>query len=93
MRAGRREFLDNLLRPPQREAVLALIEDGDDAARLAGAGPYYRPPPLRYVNVLSAMLDQGDESLRCIAAHHVGELGLSELRPSLEEPRAPDSGS
>ena len=38
------------------------------------------------------MLDQGDESLRCIAAHHVGELGLSELRPRLEALMARGAG-
>ena len=84
VRAGSREFLDNLLQTPLREAVLALIEEGDGADRLAGAGPYYRPPPLQYVDVLAAILDTADESLRCIAAHHVGELGLQELRPRLE---------
>jgi ATP:ADP antiporter, AAA family len=92
VRAGSREFLDNLLRPPLREAVLALIEDAEDAARLGGAGPYYRPPALKYVDVLSAMLDHGDESLRCIAAHHVGELGLTQLRPRLEALMAGGAG-
>ena len=48
----------------------------DDAARLAGAGPFYRPPPLEYEDLLAAMLDQAGETLRCIAAYHVGELGL-----------------
>jgi HEAT repeat protein len=84
VRAGSREFLENLLEPPLRDAVLALIEEGDEPDRLAGAGPYYQPRPLQYVDVLAAILDGGGESLRCIAAHHVGELGLQELRPRLE---------
>jgi HEAT repeat protein len=84
VRAGSREFLDNLLRPPLREAVLALIEEGVDTGRLQGTGPYYQPRSLQYVDVFSAILDSGDESLRCIAAHHVGEIGLSELRSRLE---------
>jgi hypothetical protein len=84
VQAGSREFLDNLLRPPLREAVLTLVGDGQEAVR-AGGGPYYPAPNLRYVDVLSAMLDRGDESLRCIVAHHVGELGLTELRPRLEQ--------
>jgi hypothetical protein len=33
------------------------------------------------------MLDEGGESLRCIAAYHVGELGLVALRPRLERLR------
>jgi HEAT repeat protein len=84
VRAGSREFLDNLLRPPLREAVVALIEEGVDTRRLAGAGPYYLPRSLQYADVLAAIFDGGDEALRCIAAHHVGELGLTELRPRLE---------
>jgi HEAT repeat protein len=84
VRAGSREFLENLLDTPLREAVLALIDDGEGSARLAGAGPYYQAPLLQYVEVLAAILDTAGESLRSIAAHHVGELGLQEMRPRLE---------
>jgi HEAT repeat protein len=84
VRAGSREFLENLLEPPLREAVLALSDDAAGADPLAGAGPYYQPPALRYVDVLAAILDTAGESLRCIAAHHVGELGLQEMRTRLE---------
>jgi hypothetical protein len=31
------------------------------------------------------MLDEGGEALRCIAVHHIGELGLVSLRPRLVE--------
>jgi AAA family ATP:ADP antiporter len=92
VRASSREFLDNLLRPPLREAVLALVEEGDGSARVYGANPYYLPPELNYVDVLAAILDRGDESLRCIAAHHVGEVGLVELRPRLTALMAGDAG-
>ncbi len=44
-------------RRPLREAVLALADDTEGANRLAGAGPYYRPVPLGYVDVLAAILD------------------------------------
>jgi HEAT repeat protein len=84
VRASSREFLENLLRPPLREAVLALTEEGEEADRLQGAGPFYAARPLQYVDVLAAILDTAGESLRCIAAHHVGELGLQEMRPRLE---------
>jgi hypothetical protein len=52
--------------------------------RLAGAGELYTPSPLDYEAALGRILDEGGESLRCIAAHHVGELGLVSLRPRLE---------
>jgi HEAT repeat protein len=82
VRAGSREFLENLLEPPLREAVLAVVDEGGVA--LAGAGPFYQPSPMQYDDVLARILDTAGESLRCIAAHHVGELGLQELRPRLE---------
>jgi hypothetical protein len=83
VRAGSREFLENLLEPPLREAVLALVDDG--GGPLAGAGPYYQAGPMQYEDVLARILDTAGESLRCIAAHHVGELGLQEMRPRLEQ--------
>jgi hypothetical protein len=85
VRAGSREFLENLLQPPLREAVLALVDEADAAGPLAGAGPYYDARPMQYEDVLARILDTAGESLRCIAAHHVGELGLQELRPRLEQ--------
>ena len=41
--------------------------------------------PLGYEAVLERMLDEGGEALRCIAVHHIGELGLQSLRPRLVE--------
>jgi HEAT repeat protein len=85
VRAGSREFLENLLASPLREAVLALIDDTAGADPLAGAGPYYQAQPMQYEDVLARILDTAGESLRCIAAHHVGELGLQHMRPRLEQ--------
>ena len=76
LRAGSRELLENLLRPPLREPILALVDEAADAERLAGAGELYAARPLGYEAVLERMLDEGGETLRCIAAYHVGELGL-----------------
>jgi AAA family ATP:ADP antiporter len=84
-RASGSELLENLLRPPLRAPILALVGDEPDAARLAGAGELYAVRPLGYEAALERMLDEGGEALRCIAAHHVGELGLVALRPRLVE--------
>ena len=84
-RASSRELLENLLRPPLRAPILALVGDEPDAARLSGAGELYPARPLDYEAALERMLDEGGEALRCIAAHHVGELGLVALRPRLVE--------
>jgi hypothetical protein len=86
-RASSRELLENVLEAALRGPVLAVVDDGGDEARLARAGEVYAPGALGYEDVLSLMLERGGESLRCVAAHHVGELGLVALRPRLEELR------
>jgi len=83
-RANSRELLENLLVPPLRGAVLAIVDETPDDARLGRASGFYAPPALAYEDILALMLDRGGESLRCIAAHHVGELRLVGLRPRLE---------
>jgi AAA family ATP:ADP antiporter len=84
VRASSREILENFLPPRLRDAVLALVDDAPGAQRLARAVPFYRPEPLDYEGLLERMLDYPGETLRCIAAHHVGEIGLRSLRPRLE---------
>jgi hypothetical protein len=41
--------------------------------------------------VLDLILERGGESLRCVAAHHVGEIGLWQLRPRLERLRGQET--
>jgi ATP/ADP translocase/HEAT repeat protein len=83
VRAGSRELLENLLEPPLREAILALVDEVPDAARLAQAAPFYVPETLAYEPLLFKLLDQEGETVRCIAAYHVGELGLTAFRERL----------
>jgi hypothetical protein len=83
-RASSRELLENVLEPPLRGAVLAIVEEAGDAVRLAGAAGFYAIEPLGYEELLGIMLERGGESLRCIVAYHVGELGLASLRPRIE---------
>jgi hypothetical protein len=86
-RASSRELLENVLEPGLRGPVLAVVDDAGDAARLARAGEVYAPAALGYEEALSLILESGGESIRCVAAHLVGELGLVALRPRLEELR------
>ena len=86
-RASSRELLENLLPQALRGPVLAIVDEAPDEARLARAGELYVPVPLEYEEVLGLILDRGGESLRCVAAHHVGELRLIALRPRLERLR------
>lgn len=91
VRASSRELLEHLVRPPLRGAVLALVDDGSGGDRLAQAEAYWRPQPLGYEELLGLLLEQPSETVRCIAAYHVGELGLSALRSRLES-HAPQEG-
>ncbi len=84
IRASSRELLENLLKPPLQGAVLALVDPGPGLDRLDSAGPYYAARPLAYEELLGLMLDRGSESLRCIAAHHIAELGLRTFLPRIE---------
>ncbi|HET7291464.1 MAG TPA: Npt1/Npt2 family nucleotide transporter [Vicinamibacteria bacterium] len=84
IRASSRELLENLLRPPLQGAVLALVDPAPSQDRLASAAPFYTPRPLAYEELLGLMLEQASESLRCIAAHHVAELGLRSFLPRIE---------
>jgi hypothetical protein len=84
VRATSRELIDNLLDDSMRRPVLGLIEEAPDAERLAYAPPSYTVMLLAYDRLLFTLLDQPGETLRCIAAYHVGELGLSEFRERLE---------
>lgn len=92
LRSARREVRDSgveltevVLRPPRRGAVLGLIGDMPDGQRLAAAGPFHAPLGLGYEALLEAMLDSQSESVRLLAIHHVGELGLRSLAPRIEE--------
>ncbi len=92
VRSSSRELLENLLEPPTREWVLGLVDDTPDLERLAHAPDTYRPVRLAYDRLLFTLLDQPGETLRCIAAYHVGELGLTEFRERLESVRNESAG-
>ena len=90
VRASSRELLENLLDPSLREAVVGIVDDVPDAERLAHAAPFYVPESLDYERLLFKLLEQQGETVRCIAAYHVGELGLTAFRERLESfQRAP----
>jgi ATP:ADP antiporter, AAA family len=84
VRASSRELCEHLLEPPLRDAVLGLIDDGSDAERLRAAGGYHQRRSPSYESVLAELLEAGGGSLRSITVYHIGELGLTALRPELE---------
>jgi len=92
VRAGGRELLENLLEAPLREGVLALVDDAPPEMRLLRAAPFYVSKPVDYEFLLGRILEESSESLRCVAAYHVGELGLARFRPRLESMRTTQTG-
>ncbi len=90
--AASRELLENVIKPPLRDSLLALIGDAPLTERLRAAAPYYAPGPLDYDALLATMLEERSESLRSIAAHHVAELGLVAFRPRLAEIHSREKG-
>jgi hypothetical protein len=90
VRSSSRELLENLLDPSVRGAVLGVVDDVPDSERLAHGVAIYAPQALGYERLLFTLLDQQGETVRCLAAYHVGELGLTEFRERLESfQRAP----
>lgn len=67
------------------QALTVLLGSGQDAARLERATAALGEPVARasYQQYLRAMLEDDSEAVRCVAAYHVGELGLSELGRSV----------
>ena len=93
VRASSRELLQNVVEPPLRDPLLAFVDDLPDREKLLAAAPLYTPQPVDYETLLGRLLEQPGESVRCIAAYHVGELGLLSLRPrllALQRPGAAD---
>lgn len=91
VRASSRELLENVLRPPLKTPVLALV-DGDPG--LVGGEEtvgFYRPQPLDYETLLTRLVEQPGEILRSLAVFHVGELGLRDLRGRIEELRSQET--
>lgn len=86
-RAASSELLSHALSGGLRDAVVALVSDAPDADRLARASAALSLEPSHpdYARRLAAMLEDPSEAVRCIAAHHIGELGLTDMIDLLEQ--------
>jgi hypothetical protein len=89
LRAESVELLEAVLDPGISAGLTALVDEGPDEERLARAidATGYRPEHTDYSGRLRTMLMDGSEAVRCVAAYHVGELGLSELHEPLANAR------
>ncbi|MGB5811482.1 MAG: Npt1/Npt2 family nucleotide transporter [Polyangiales bacterium] len=78
LRAASIEVLEAVLTGPTRDAVLALVDDGESVerrARLAGAALGRPAPRLSYEAAIEAMTTDQSEVIRGIATHHAREIG------------------
>ena len=91
VRDSSRELLEHLLEDPLQGAVLALVDDIPDSARLARARPYYVPEEVGYVDTLRALLKRGDTGTVALVAAHAVAIGAHTLVPQLETLRTSPS--
>ncbi len=79
-RDAAREILEHLVTGEERATLFDLLDHGDkdphDEAAIREKYP-------TYTEVLTTLLADHSDSLRCVAAHHVGERKLVELRDEL----------
>ncbi len=92
-RAGAVELTHNLLDSPLREAVVSLVDDIDDEARLHAAPAYHAPSERGYEALVGELLRSSSAIVRDIAAFHVAELGAVTLIDRLEELTRSGKGS
>jgi hypothetical protein len=79
LQAAGHEVLDAALPGSFREAVLAIVDDGEPAARrarVAAAALGAPVRPLSHEEAVMEMMQDRSEVVRGIAAHHTAELGL-----------------
>ena len=83
--ASSRELLENVLRPPLRDLVLAVFDDVSDRDRLLRIG--VERTETTYGALLAAMVVQGG-GLGVLAAYHASELGLHEATTRLDRAKS-----
>ena len=89
--ASSRELLENILRPPLKAAVLAIVDRVSGPALREATAPFYEPEALDYESLLTTFIEQPGETLRSLAVFHVGELGLRGLQDRIAELRSQET--
>jgi hypothetical protein len=89
--ASSRELLENVVRPPLKAAVLALVDDASGPARRESTAAFYEREPLDYESLITTFIEQPGETLRSLAVFHVGELGLQGLQGRIAELRSQET--
>lgn len=94
-RAEGRELVTALVEPSLAPALDALLGDGDDTGRLARARAALPvdAPPASYEDLLAELMLDHSEAVRCIAAYHAAEIGMSGVAEQLEQARDGSEGA
>jgi AAA family ATP:ADP antiporter len=88
LQAAGREVLEATLPGSFREAVLAIIDNGESPARrarIAAAALGATVKPLSHEEAVREMMQDQSEVIRGIAAHHTAELGLGTMLDTAQE--------
>jgi len=91
LRASSYELLENVLRPPLKGVVLALVDGASTTIDHEATASFYEPPSLEYEDVVTRLIEQPSETLRSLAVFHVGELGLRHLSDRIAELRSQET--
>ncbi len=87
VRAAAREILDHVVTGERRRALLDAVDERRALGRRRHAARARRAGDA-YAADLAAMLEAGGDTVRCVAAERIGELGLIGLTGSLRRARA-----
>ena len=82
-RSAALEILEHVVRAELRNPLIAVIEPLDLPTRRERLGELAAPLYMNEHDVLSALLGDRSESLRCVVAHHIAERKLASMRPEL----------
>jgi hypothetical protein len=90
-RANAVEFLDALLsrRDQQslRELLRVVVDDAEDAERVAKAAVHVGPAPKSAEEAIKVLLEDRDEAVGMLAGYHALALGGAELQSAVERAR------
>jgi len=84
-RASARELLQHTVKPPEKEAILGLVDEIPEEEKLAHGVRYYSPEQSEKdnpVSVLQTLIARGSSTVQSIAEHYAREVGLGDLAPA-----------
>jgi ATP/ADP translocase len=88
-RGAAREIVESMVPADLRAALFAVLDEVTPEQRRARLGSHAPGPFVSYEALLTAMLSDPSESLKCVIAHHVAERHLVALRHELGRLRPP----